>query len=317
MSTTSLTSASQFSGIPAIGFGTYTIKDAEVDAVIQQALTTGYRHIDTAQGYSNEAGVGRGIAASEVAREDLFVTSKLWPGNPAWGQPIKGYTETIAAGKSSAKLLNIGAIDLYLVHAPFAFQTSLQTGIDQWRGMIELKKTGVVKAIGVSNFNIEHLQALEDAKLELPAVNQLELHPLCQRKELLAYMKTKGIQPIAYSSLLPLSTWRVRDDGKKDNSGKATQGAGVDELLTEISTARADKGGFSQAQVLLRYALQKGWCIIPKSTKQARMTANFDLFSSQAILSIDEMSKLDGLAALNGGDKPLAWGFDPSDIQIK
>ena len=293
------------SALPPVGYGTYNITDAEAEVAVSAAIQAGFRHIDTAQGYSNEAGVGRGITASGVPRDDLFVTTKLWPGNPAWGMPLKTQNETVAAAEDSVTALGIDAVDLYLIHAPFAFDSGdVDAGLAQWRGCIQAKEKGIVRSVGVSNFQIKHLEVIEAAGLEMPAYNQLELHPLCQQLDLLAYMASKGIAPIAYSSLAPLSSWRVLEDGTTQESGKhrmdKNRGSATTKALAEIA---AGKGSMSEAQVLLRWGLQKGFAILPKSLQPARMVENIAV--AEMMLSEDEMNRLDAL----GGDvdMPLAW----------
>ena len=290
---------------PPVGYGTYNISDADAETAVSAAIRAGFRHIDTAQGYRNEAGVGRGITASGVPRDDLFVTTKLWPGNPAWGMPLKTQAETVAAAEASVAALGIAAVDLYLIHAPFAFDgADIDAGLAQWRGCIQAKEKGIARSIGVSNFQIKHFEAIEAAGLEMPVYNELELHPLCQQRELLAFMASKNIAPIAYSSLAPLPSWRVLEDGTNQESGKhrmdKTRGAAMAKAIAEIA---AGKGNMSEAQVLLRWGLQKGFAILPKSLQPARMAEN--LAVSEMTLAEDEMNRLDAL----GGDMdtPLAW----------
>ena len=281
--------------MPAIGLGTFQIPDAEVDEPVATALKLGYKHIDTAEFYANEAGVGRALAASGVARESVFITSKLNPGNPNWGQTVKTYETTIEACKESVRKLGVDKIDLYLVHTPFSGK---EARIEQWRALVECQRLGLCKSIGVSNYGIKHLQELTEAGLPTPSANQLELHPLCQKKELLEFMKANGkILPIAYSSLAPLSEWRdgyTAMAGSKDESAKAD---GTPSLVSEV----ASKLGVSAPRLLLRYALQKGWCILPKSVREERLKENFDLSFE---IGVAEMERLDGLEA----DKALAFG---------
>ena len=186
--------------IPAIGFGTFEIKEEDAEGAVLLALQTGYRHIDTAEGYGNESGVGRAIA--KVGRDRLFITTKLWPGNPAWGQPSKDQDATVAACKASIARLGVQQVDLYLTHGPFGGK---EARLAQYRGLVECQRLGLTKSIGVSNFSVAHLQELADAGLPVPAANQVELHPQLQRAELLDYMRSRKIAAIAYSSLAPLS----------------------------------------------------------------------------------------------------------------
>merc|ERR1711998_325741 len=183
------------------------------------ALRLGYRHIDTAQVYANESACGRAIAASGVPREALFVTTKLWPGTPDWGQEPKTYDQTIECCKESVAKLGVGKVDLYLVHTPLGGGT--EGRMQQYKGLVECQKQGLCTSIGVSNYGIAHLKEIEAAGLPLPAANQLELHPYCQKRDLIAFMKTKGILPIAYSSLAPLSNWREGQQSSKTEEHRA------------------------------------------------------------------------------------------------
>ena len=195
--------------IPLLGFGTYLIPDDQVAAAVHEAIRAGYRHIDTAEFYQNERGVGegirRGLAECGLSRADLFVTTKLWPGNAGWGHTPRTTATTIAALDDSLAKLGLDQVDLYLIHAPFDPAQRL----DQWRGLLELRETGKARAIGVSNFHITHLEELAAAGLPAPDANQIELHPWSQKPDLVRYLADHQITPIAYSSLVPLSTWRT------------------------------------------------------------------------------------------------------------
>ena len=160
-----------------------------------------YHDLSVADG--NEAGVGRAIA--KVGRDSVFITTKLWPGNPAWGQPSKDMEGTVAACKESVAKLGVEQIDLYLTHGPFGGK---EARLAMYRGLVECQRLGLTKSIGVSNFDVAHLQELADAGLPAPAANQVELHPQLQRAELCDYMRSHKILPIAYSSLAPLSCVR-------------------------------------------------------------------------------------------------------------
>ena len=286
--------------IPAVGFGTYLVSDDDAPEVIATAIANGYRHIDTAAGYHNEAGVGAGIrqamAAQGLSRGDLFVTTKLWPGNPAWGDTPKGGPETIAACEESLAKLGLSFVDLYLIHAPFGGDKRL----DQWRALLQLQETGKARAVGVSNFNIEHLEEIRLAGLPMPDANQIELHPWSQKPELLTYMAAHGIAPIAYSSLVPLSTWRTEpgQDSAKTDDMRADGG-----VFTEMSL----RYGVSEARLLLRWGIQKGFAVIPKSLNPERMRQNLDLFSFS--ITDADMARL---STMDRGDG-VAWAIgDPS-----
>jgi 2,5-diketo-D-gluconate reductase A len=283
--------------IPYLGFGTYLIGDGEAAAAVEEALRAGYRHIDTAEGYQNESGVGAGIeraiASGGLARSDLFVTTKLWPGNPAWGQPAKTTEATVASLDGSLERLGLDYVDLYLIHAPFERDQRLA----QWRGLVELERRGKARAIGVSNFSVTHLEELKAAGLPMPAANQIELHPWSQKPELVRYLDDNAITPIAYSSLVPLSTWRsaVGQDSAKTDRMRA-DGEPADAPFKVM----ARKYGVSEAQVLLRWAVQKGYPVLPKSTDPDRIRGNADIFGFDLddadMAAIEKMDRGDGVA---------------------
>lgn len=290
--------------IPYLGFGTYLIDNDEAATAVSAAIRAGYRHIDTAEGYRNEAGVGAGIrqalAAEGLARSDLFVTTKLWPGNPAWGQTPKTTESTVTSLDESLERLDLDYVDLYLIHAPIGRDQRLA----QWRGFVELKRQGKARAIGVSNFSIQHIEELKAAGLPMPAVNQIELHPWSQKPALVQYLDDNAITPVAYSSLVPLSTWRSA-------AGQAS--AKTDQMKTDGEQAdapfkvMAKKYGVTEAQVLLRWAVQKGYPVLPKSTNPDRIRSNADIFS----FTIDDHD-MAAIAKMDRGDG-VAWAVgDPT-----
>ncbi len=292
--------------LPVVGFGTYLIDNDDAKAVITEALRAGYRHIDTAEGYSNEEGVGGALRAfvesGAGARDDIFVTTKLWPGNPAWGQPPKTYAATLESIDASLRKLGLDHVDLYLIHGPFAADHR----VDQWRALVEARAAGKVRAIGVSNYRASHIEEIRDAGLPLPDANQVELHPWSQKPELVAYLREHEIQPIAYSSLVSLSTWRNADghDSAKTEQMRA-EGASSDSPFR----AMAAKHEVSEAQVLLRWGVQQGYAVIPKSTNPERMRANLDVLSFE--LDADDMH---AIAGMDRGDG-VAWtAGDPSRV---
>lgn len=290
--------------IPFLGFGTYLIPEAEAADAVYEALRAGYRHIDTAEFYQNEAGVGRGIRRAYetegLSRRDVFVTTKLWPGNAAWGQTPKTSETTIASLHESLARLGMDHVDLYLIHATFDREQRLA----QWRALVELQQQGKARAIGVSNFSIAHLEDLEAAGLPRPHANQIELHPWSQKPALVRYLNDRGITPIAYSSLVPLSTWRTAEG---HDSGKTTAMQADGERPDSPFRAMAVKHGVSEAQVLLRWAIQKGYPVLPKSTRPARMRQNADLFS----FSLDD-ADMAAIATMDRGEG-VAWGsVDPT-----
>jgi 2,5-diketo-D-gluconate reductase A len=292
--------------IPFLGFGTYLIPNEEAAAAVREAIRAGYRHIDTAEVYENEAGVGAGIQqgleAAGLSRDELFVTTKLWPGNAAWGQTPKTTEATIASLHESLERLKLDYVNLYLIHAPFEREQRLA----QWSGLIELQRQGKARAIGVSNFNISHLEELAAAGLQLPQADQIELHPWSQKPHLVAYLEEHGITPIAYSSLAPLSTWRTAE-GHASAKSDAMRAEG--ERADAPFKVMAAKHGVSEAQILLRWAIQKGYPVLPKSTRPERMRQNADLFSFQLddgdMAALETMDRGDGLA-WNTGDPTKA-----------
>jgi len=283
--------------MPMIGFGTYLIDNDDVQPVVLEALRTGYRHIDTAEAYGNEPGIGAAIRSGMqelgLTRGDVFVTTKLWCGNEDWGQPVKTYQSTMESLDQSLSNLQMDHVDLYLIHAPLAGEQRLE----QWRALVDLQRAGKARAIGVSNFGIAHLEAMKSAGLPLPDANQIELHPWSQKPELVAYLKNHGIAIIAYSSLVPLSTWRVapgQDSAKTD----AMRQAG--EQSDTPFKVMAQKYDVTEAQILLRWGLQKGYAVLPKSTNPTRIRQNFDLLSFEIddndMAAIEKMDRGDGIA---------------------
>lgn len=286
--------------IPAVGFGTYLISNDDAEGAIMSAIAAGYRHIDTASGYRNEepvgAGIRNGLEAEGLSRTELFVTAKLWPGNPAWGDAPKTGTQTIAECDASLSRLGLDYVDLYLIHAPYGGDMRLE----QWRALLDLQASGKVRSVGVSNFNESHLDEIAAAGLPMPEANQIELHPWSQKPGLLAHMAKHAIAPIAYSSLVPLSTWRTEpgQDSAKTDEMKADNTAFKD---------MAEKYGVSEAQLLLRWGVQNGYAVLPKSLNPERMSQNLDLFT----FAIDD-ADMAQMATMDSGDG-VAWATgDPS-----
>lgn len=288
--------------IPFVGFGTYLIPNDQAAEAVRTAISVGYRHIDTAAVYENEDGVGEGIRAgmkdNGLTRQDIFVTTKLWPGNPEWNEVAKTEEQTSIEAHESLARLGLDHVDLYLIHSPHG-------GIErlgQWKALQKLKTSGKARAVGVSNYHIAHLEEIRNAGLAMPDANQIELHPWSQKPELIAYMHANNIAPIAYSSLAPLSTWRAEPG---QDSAKTNDMKNGDDALLRIAT----KYGISEAQLLLRWGVQNGYAVLPKSLNRERMLKNLDLDG----FSIDE-SDMAEIRSLDRGDG-IAWSIgDPSKI---
>lgn len=259
--------------MPQLGYGVWQIPDAEAAQAVGTAIAAGYRSIDTAAIYGNEEGVGRGIAASGIAREDLFITTKLW-------NEKQGYDSTLKAFDLSLRKLKLDYVDLYLIHWPLPARDLY---IETWRAFEKLYADGRIKAIGVSNFLPEHLDRLIAASDVVPAVNQIELHPYLQQTALRAYDREHGIATEAWSPL-----------------------AKGNELLREpVLTSLGERHGKTPAQIVLRWHIQLGNVVIPKSVTPARIRENMEIFDFE--LSPEEMAQI---ATLNtdtrtGGDPAI------------
>ncbi|WP_438351964.1 aldo/keto reductase [Paenibacillus sp. FA6] len=249
--------------MPWLGLGVFKVEEgSELVHAVKSAIKHGYRSIDTATIYDNEKGVGQGIheaiLENNISREDLFVTSKVWNAD-------LGYESTLAAYETSLNKLGLEYLDLYLIHWPVEGKYQ-----DAWRALETLYNEGRVKAIGVSNFQIHHIEELMKIATIKPMVNQVELHPQLTQKDLMEFCKEQGIQMEAWSPLM--------------------QGQLLDHpILQEI----ANKHNKSIAQVILRWDLHNGIVTIPKSTKEHRIIENADVFDFE--LSTDDLSRIDGL----------------------
>jgi len=249
--------------IPQLGFGVFRVDDGgDVAAAVTAALDAGYRHIDTAAIYRNEDGVGRAIAASDIDRSDIFVTTKLWNSD-------QGYDSALAAVDASLAKLGLDYVDLYLVHWPKPEHMR-----DTWRAMEEIKASGKTRAIGVSNFLPEHLDQLREHAVVDPSINQIEFHPHLQSPSLVDYCDENGIVVQAWS---PLKAGQIIDDAQ----------------LTTI----ADSHGVTVAQVVLRWLIQRGIVAIPKSVTPSRIASNAELYgfelSDAEMATINDMDRND------------------------
>jgi 2,5-diketo-D-gluconate reductase A len=246
--------------MPQLGFGVFQVPDDETTAAVTAALAAGYRSIDTAAIYGNEEGTGRALAESGIPREELFITSKLWIDD-------LGYESTLAAFDASLAKLGLDYLDLYLIHWPAPESDKYA---DSWLALEKLLADGRVRAIGVSNFLPEHVQRLIDLGGTVPAVNQVELHPALQQRETAVFNRAHGIATEAWSPL--------------------AQGAVLDDPAVVGIAARH---GRTPAQVVLRWHLQQGRIVIPKSVTPVRIRENLDVFGFT--LSADELAAVDAL----------------------
>lgn len=248
--------------IPQLGFGVFQVPPEETQSVVELAIDAGYRHIDTAGAYRNEAGVGAALSASGLPREDVFVTTKLWNSQ-------QGYDTTLEAFETSLGRLGFDYVDLYLIHWPVPTEDRF---VDTWRAFERILEDGHTRSIGVSNFRVEDLERLETETDTRPTVNQIELHPGFQQAELRAWHGDHGIATEAWSPL--------------------AQG-GL--LANETIGAIAERHGKTPAQAILRWHLQLGNVVIPKSVTPERIRENLELFDFE--LSEEEMSSFAGLDA--------------------
>ncbi len=246
--------------IPQLGFGVFQIPPEETQAAVEEALAVGYRHVDTAAAYRNEAGVGAAIAASGVDREHVFVTTKLWNSQ-------QGYDSTLAGFEKSLERLGTEYVDLYLIHWP---RPERDLFVDTWRAFERIREEGGVRSIGVSNFRVEDLERLGKDAEQLPTVNQIELHPRFQQAELRAWNADQGIATEAWS---PLAQGDLLKDG-----------------TVETIAAHHDR---TPAQAILRWHIQIGNVVIPKSATPERIHENFEIFDFE--LSEDDMATLERL----------------------
>jgi diketogulonate reductase-like aldo/keto reductase len=247
--------------IPQLGFGVFKVPPAETAQIVKQALAAGYRHIDTAAMYGNEAGVGQAIAESGIPRDELFVTTKL-------NNDSHGTDEALRAFEDSRRKLGLDVVDLYLIHWPLPGQDRY---VETWRALEKLRDDGVVRAIGVSNFHPAHLQRLLDETGTLPALNQIELHPYLTQEALRGFDAEHGIATEAWSPLARGGTL----------------------LRDQVVTSVAEKYGRTPAQVVLRWHLQLGNVVIPKSATPSRIQENFAVFDFE--LADEDMAAISGL----------------------
>ncbi|HYU54822.1 MAG TPA: aldo/keto reductase [Candidatus Dormibacteraeota bacterium] len=258
--------------MPILGLGVYQSPPGRVTRnAVNFALRVGYRHVDTARIYGNEADVGEAVRESGVPRGDLFVTTKLWNSD-------QGYDSTLRACEASLKRLGLDYLDLYLVHFPVPDLRK-----ETWGAMETLLEKGRCRAIGVSNFTLRHLEELIEESHVIPSVNQVEFHPFLYQKELLKYCQRKGIQVEAYSPL-----------------------ARGERLKHPRITSLATKYSKTPAQLMIRWGIQHGLVVIPKSTREERIRENSQVFDFD--ISDDDMRSLDSL------NEDLRLNWDPTNV---
>ncbi|MFE5186520.1 aldo/keto reductase [Streptomyces sp. NPDC056628] len=260
--------------MPQLGFGVWQVPDDEAERAVAAALEAGYRSIDTAAIYGNETGTGKAVATSGVPREDVFVTTKVWNSD-------HGYDSTLRAFDTSLEKLGMEYVDLYLIHWPTPARGLY---VDTYKAFEKLLADGRVRAIGVSNFLPEHLERLIEETSVVPAVNQIELHPHLQQHAARAFHAEKGIATEAWSPL---------------GSGK-----GLLEVPAIVAIAR--KHGRTPAQIVLRWHLQLGNVVIPKSVTPSRIKENIDVFD----FSLDD----EDLAAISALNEDRRLGPDPAEF---
>lgn len=263
--------------MPQLGFGVWKVDNEVVTPAVAKALEVGYRSIDTAMIYRNEEGVGKAIKESGIPREDLFITTKVWNSD-------QGYDKTLKAYDESLKRLGLDYVDLYLIHWP---TPEYDEYLDTYKAMEKLYKDGRVRAIGVCNFEIEHLQRLLDECEVTPVLNQVECHPYFAQNEIKDFCAKHDIFVEAWSPL--------------DNGGEVLQ----DEKVRQI----ADAHGKTNAQVILRWHLQNDTITIPKSVTPSRIEENFNVFDFE--LSEEEMRIIDSL------DRGARRGAHPNEMNVR
>ncbi|MFI7286229.1 aldo/keto reductase [Streptomyces anulatus] len=262
--------------MPQLGFGVWQVPDDEAEKAVATAIETGYRSIDTAAIYANETGTGKAVAASGVARDELFVTTKLWNSE-------QGHDSTLRAFDASLDKLGLDYVDLYLIHWPVPAKDAYT---DTYKAFEKILADGRAKAIGVSNFHPEHLKRLFAETSVVPAVNQIELHPQLQQAESRAFHADHGIATEAWSPL--------------------GQGKGLLEVPTVVAIAQ--KHGRTPAQAVLRWHLQTGNIVIPKSVTPSRIKENLDVFGFEL--------DADDLAAFTALDEGKRLGSDPAEFNV-
>jgi len=292
--TTHMTNLTLNNGVemPALGFGVFQTPPDETREAVEAALATGYRHIDTAAAYGNERGVGEAVRSSGLGRDDVFLETKIWISD-------YGYDETLHGFEKSAGKLGVDRIDLLILHQ--ALPSEFDKTLEAYRALETLLAQGKVRAIVVSNFMVDHLTRLLDRAQVVPAVNQIEVHPYFVQPEVQALGAEHGILTQAWSPIGGITFYR---DGEHTSTLE-------DPVIVEIAQAH----GKSPAQVMLRWGLQHGRSVIPKSTKPERIAENIDVFDFE--LTADQMTAIDGLdTGRRSGPEPEAITLEASGRDI-
>jgi diketogulonate reductase-like aldo/keto reductase len=278
--------------MPALGLGVFQTPPDETRDAVRSALDAGYRHIDTAAAYANERQVGEAVHSSDMARSEVFLETKIWISD-------YGYDATLHAFEKSARKLGVDHIDLLILHQPLS--SAFDRTLEAYRALETLLADGKVRAIGVSNFMVEHLTTLLDRATVVPAVNQIEVHPYFAQGEVQELGAEHGILTQAWSPIGGITFYR---DGSHGSTLE-------DPVIGDIARTH----GKTPAQVMLRWGLQHGRSVIPKSTKPSRIAENINLFDFA--LSADEMAAIDGLdTGRRGGPEPDAITLDTFGREI-
>ncbi|GAA1964136.1 aldo/keto reductase [Microbacterium aquimaris] len=264
--------------IPQLGYGVFKVPAEDTERAVSEALEVGYRHIDTAAIYGNEQGVGAAIAASGIARDELYITTKLWNDRHHGDEPDRAIAESLDK-------LGLDAVDLYLVHWPTPAKDDY---VHAWEKMVGIRERGLARSIGVSNHLVEHLDRIVAATDVVPSVNQIELHPAYQQREITAWAVAHGTV---------IESWGPLGQGKYDLFAAAP-----------IAEA-AEATGKTPAQVVLRWHLQKGFVVFPKSVRRARLEENLDVFDLE--LSDAQVAAID---AMDPGDGSGRVGAHPTEL---
>jgi len=264
--------------IPQLGYGVFRVPPADTERAVSEALEVGYRHIDTAAIYGNEAGVGAAIAASGIARDELFVTTKLWNDRQVGDEPNAALAESL-------EKLRLDQVDLYLVHWPAPAHDNY---VHAWEKLVELRGQGLARSIGVSNHLVAHLERIVAATGVVPAVNQIELHPAYQQRD--------------------ITDWAAAHDVRIESWGPLGQGK-YDLFSAGPIAAAAEAHGKTPAQAVLRWHLQKGFIVFPKSVRRERLEENLDVFDFE--LSADEIAAID---AMDPGDGSGRVSSHPDEV---